>query len=462
MRKFILIALMALCPLSSALSQITLESFSDALKIAVTNDIDGALQSQSAQEELRLSKRNVGGFFPVLDFALTDGARVQKGKDDTKNKTIEFGLTQKIFNGGKTFLEWRMQKEKSFYNFLSAQKERENFKDEFLRLYYNTLLLTLKSCVLDKNVENAARIVDAAALEKEQGMITNAGYLETLLQFKKMELEAKVAGDELEKSAQELKRAMGLSRSQKVVLKETEIFEKALDRYQLLEGLEEKKISLCQGAIKNSVDLKLASAELAWAKKMRSMQKRFMLPSVSIRGGVAFSGRNYPLTSPVYSMKVILSFDDNPWLKTSVSRQAGFSNGKLESLSDSISGQALADTSYFGRLRLNKIDIARKKLGVENAKKRIDDSVWDLLKRIEQSQESFLLTMESVRIKELKLALSAIELEQGRIKKSDYLEEMGELSKQKIQALSLLKERDYMAKQLETMSKIDLRKKEEI
>ena len=134
----------------------------------------------------------------------------------------------------------------------------------------------------------------------------------------------------------------------------------------------------------------------------------------------------------------------------------------MESLSDSISGQALADTSYFGRLRLNKIDIARKKLGVENAKKRIDDSVWDLLKRIEQSQESFLLTMESVRIKELKLALSAIELEQGRIKKSDYLEEMGELSKQKIQALSLLKERDYMAKQLETMSKIDLRKKEEI
>ena len=47
------------------------------------------------------------------------------------------------------------------------------------------------------------------------------------------------------------------------------------------------------------------------------------------------------------------------------------------------------------------------------------------------------------------MLLSKISLEEGRIKKSDFLEEMNECAKQKIQCFSLLKERDYWTKELE-------------
>ena len=186
------------------------------------------------------------------------------------------------------------------------------------------------------------------------------------------------------------------------------------------------------------------------------MQKRFMIPSVSVRGGLSFSGRNYPLSSPTYSIKVILGFDDNPWLATSISRQNMFNKGKMNSISDGISGQTKANTIYFSQMRLNKIEIEQKKLGVEKVKKQIERDVLEIIRKIERAQENFLLNLENVEIKEQKVFLSKLQLEQGSIKKSDYLEEMNECAKQKIQCLSFLKERDYWTKELEAMAALKL------
>ena len=128
----------------------------------------------------------------------------------------------------------------------------------------------------------------------------------------------------------------------------------------------------------------------------------------------------------------------------------------MNSISNSISGQGILNTSYFSQMRLNKIEIAQKKLGVEQTKKAVEENVMELIKKIENAQENFLLNLESAKIKEQKLALSMLLLEQGRKKKSDCIEEMNECAKQKIQCLVLLKERDYLAKELESMAALKL------
>ncbi|MBO7123515.1 MAG: TolC family protein [Treponema sp.] len=459
LKKIFFLALSAALA-GQAFCQIELRSADDALKIAEANDVERSLQKQSAQESVRLAKKNIGGFLPSIDFSLTDAAKAQKDSDDSKNKTIEFGVTQKIFNGGKTILEWKMQREKSFYQFLNVKKSDEKFKNELTQCYYNVLLQKLKSRLLQKNCQNAELIVFAADLEASEGMITQTEYLETLLQYRQMELEAKKALDEFEEQERALKRMMNIDRGQQLALYETETFEKALDNCSLINDLEKKRPACCQSAVQNSVDIKMAAAELNWAQKVRSMQKRFFLPSVSVRGGVSFSGRNYPLTSPNYSLKVILAFEDNPWIKASVSRQHGFSKGKLVSMADSISDQTEANTIYFSQMRLNKIEIAQKRFGVEKAKKQIEDNIYEIIKKIETAQENFILSRESVKIKEEKLLMSKISLEQGRIKKSDFLEEMNECAKQKIQCFSLLKERDYWSKELEAAASLKVLEEE--
>lgn len=431
--------------------QIELRNVSDAIKIALANDVEHSLQRQSAEESLRIAKKNIGPFLPVLDFTITDAARAQKDVDDSKNKSIEVGLTQKIFNGGKSLLEWQMQKEQSFYQFLDAQKNYETFQIEIIKSYYNALLLKLKSQLLKKNADNAQVYLILAELEENEGMITKTDYLKTLLEYKKMEFEANAAQDECKNAETALKNLMNLDRGHALVLSESECFEAALTDFVALENLTDKSMEYKQSAVQNSLNIKLSRAELNWAKKLRSIQKRIFIPSVSVRGSVAFSGRNYPLTSPTYSVSLVLSFEDNPWINASISRQNAFNKGKLNSLSDTVSGKGMFNSIYFNQLKLSKIELSKKKVGYEKTKKQIEENVIDRIQKIEQVQKSFLLGLENVKIKEQKLLLSKLQLEQGKIKKSDYLEEMNECAKEKIQCLSLLKDRDYLIKELETI-----------
>lgn len=431
--------------------QIELRNVSDAIKIALANDVEHSLQRQSAEESLRIAKKNIGPFLPVLDFTITDAARAQKDVDDSKNKSIEVGLTQKIFNGGKSLLEWQMQKEQSFYQFLDAQKNYETFQIEIIKSYYNALLLKLKSQLLKKNADNAQVYLILAELEESEGMITKTDYLKTLLEYKKMEFEANAAQDECKNAETALKNLMNLDRGHALVLSESECFEAALTDFVALENLTDKSMEYKQSAVQNSLNIKLSRAELNWAKKLRSIQKRIFIPSVSVRGSVAFSGRNYPLTSPTYSVSLVLSFEDNPWINASISRQHAFNKGKLNSLSDTVSGKGMFNSIYFNQLKLSKIELSQKKVGYEKTKKQIEENVIDRIQKIEQVQKSFLLGLENVKIKEQKLLLSKLQLEQGKIKKSDYLEEMNECAKEKIQCLSLLKDRDYLIKELETI-----------
>lgn len=431
--------------------QIELRNVSDAIKIALANDVEHSLQRQSAEESLRIAKKNIGPFLPVLDFTITDAARAQKDVDDSKNKSIEVGLTQKIFNGGKSLLEWQMQKEQSFYQFLDAQKNYETFQIEIIKSYYNALLLKLKSQLLKKNADNAQVYLILAELEESEGMITKTDYLKTLLEYKKMEFEANAAQDECKNAETALKNLMNLDRGHALVLSESECFEAALTDFVALENLTDKSMEYKQSAVQNSLNIKISRAELNWAKKLRSIQKRIFIPSVSVRGSVAFSGRNYPLTSPTYSVSLVLSFEDNPWINASISRQHAFNKGRLNSLSDTVSGKGMFNGIYFNQLKLSKIELSQKKVGYEKTKKQIEENVIDRIQKIEQVQKSFLLGLENVKIKEQKLLLSKLQLEQGKIKKSDYLEEMNECAKEKIQCLSLLKDRDYLIKELETI-----------
>ena len=125
-----------------------------------------------------------------------------------------------------------------------------------------------------------------------------------------MEFEANAAQDECKNAETALKNLMNLDRGHALVLSESECFEAALTDFVALENLTDKSMEYKQSAVQNSLNIKLSRAELNWAKKLRSIQKRIFIPSVSVRGSVAFSGRNYPLTSPTYSVSLVLSFED--------------------------------------------------------------------------------------------------------------------------------------------------------
>ena len=454
MRKLpLLLAVLALAAVRSPalFADIVLRSADDALKIAAANDKEFKILRQGAQEEVRLAKRSLTPFLPEFDFSISDSAYAKPADGDYKKKSLELGVTQKIFNGGKSLLEYKMQREKSLYNFLEVQKEEERQKNKIVQDYYAALLAKLKADVLRGALENAGDILLIAELEDAQGMISKTEILESRIRYGQIKAKAKAARDEFLDLSRALSQSLGLDARAALTFEqgaEEALLQNALGA----QGLRERFLELSQKAVESSVDLKKARAQAEWEKKRRSLQARCFLPSVSVRAGISFDGRDYPLTEPSYSFKVILGFDNNPWLPASVSRSAGVQGGGLVSVSDSISAKGILNTSWTSQMRLLKINVEKSRLDAEKVRREIESKVFRLVQSVESAQENALLIFETTRLKEQKLALLKIQLEQGRTTQTAYLEELSQCAEQKIECLKTAVDAAALIKELEALS----------
>lgn len=451
MRKRILpCALFLLCRICAA--QLYLRSAEDALKIARANDLEGALNLRGAQEGVRMAKMAVTPFLPQLDFTLADSASAERRTGDYKQKTVDFGITQKIFNGGKSLLEYKMQREKSVYDFYEAKEAQEKKAAEVTKAYYDALLARLKADVLAEAARNAEELLEIARLEKQVGFISDTDFLESQIRCKKMRAQATNALNAFHESSRALNVLMNLDFSQALIFGEA-LEDKACGPDVLCaQSLIERTDEITTLAKKNNVELKKARAGISWAKNQRSMQKRAFLPSVSVRAGASLNGRSWPLTEPSYSFKLILGFDNNPWLPTSVSRNSTVKDGGLVGVTDSISGKGTFDANYFGRLKMGKINLEKSKLEADKKKREIECKVFNIIRGLENLEKSAEVNYETLALKERKLALSKIQLEEGNITRSDYLDELNGLATEKINFLKAKIERDLLLKELETLA----------
>lgn len=434
---------------SRAFAQITLRSADDALALAAANDREGELMKKAALEEVRLAKLSLAPFLPEFDFSISDTGSAEKGAGDYKQKTLEAGVTQKIFNGGKSLLEYNMKKERGYYNFLEVQKSQESKKNKIEAAYYAALLAMLKSEVYADAARVAEKVLRFAEIEEEEGLTSKTELLESRIKFMDIQGRKKSADDDFFSKCRNLNELLGIDARQKLDFAQN--FDIALDdggRPELSFCLQE----LWQKAVEKNVDLKKAGAEARWAKKKLALERRAFLPSVSVRAGFAFSGRSYPLTEPSYSIKVILGFDNNPWLPMSLSKKAGIKKGALNSIADSLSGKAVLNTSWFSQMKLAKLSVEQSGLDAQKVRREIEGKVFSLAKGVENADKSARLNFETMRLKEQRLALCEIQLEQGEIKATDCLEAVNELAAQKIKFLEALTERDSMAKELEAMT----------
>ena len=445
-RKLLFAAALFACP--ALFCQIVLKSVDDALAVAAANDRQGQVKLQTALEQSRFAKLSITPFMPELDFAISDSATVDKTSGDYKQKSIEAGVTQKIFCGGKNLLQYKMQREKSLYDFLQVQKELEAQTNSVRSAYYAALLAKMKRDVFLEAVKSAQDVLLFAELEEAQGMLSKSELLESQIKFMEMQAKQKAAQDEFESRSRDLNGLLGIDARKKIEFEQGDFFCEQGARPSLAPRLQE----LGQKALECSVDLKKARAEARWAKKRLALERRALLPSVAVRAGVSFNGRDFPLTEPSYSFKVILGFDNNPWLPMTLSKSVGAKNGALNSTSGSLSGKAIVNANWFSQTRLSKLGIEEAKLGAQSVERQIQNKVFELVQSIESADQSARLNMETLKLKELRLLLCQIELEQGQIKMTDYLEAVNERAAQKIKCLEAIASRDALEKELEAFA----------
>ena len=451
--KILFCSLAAICAAASPslFGQVFLQSADDAARIALSNDREGALRRKEAKEEMRLAKSSVGSFLPEFDFSFSNSAYSDIESGGWKKKTLEVGVTQKIFNGGRSVSEWKIQKEKSLYNFLEVQKSQDELKKKAFQAYHQALVAKLKADLLRGAAETAQEVFLVAELEEAQGLISTTEFLESAIRYKEIKAKAKMARDEFFDLSRSLCELMNVRADMELVFAEADcdaFFEKPYEPEKFLE----RARGISRLAAENSLDLKRAKAEFNWAKKRKSLQARAFLPSVSLRAGLSASGSGYPLDGPSYSLKVILGFDNNPWLPVSASKSAGVQDGELVSVADAITGKGIINTSWPSQMRLLKIAIEKCRMDIDSVEKAIESAVFKLARQIDSAQEAAALSFETAKLKEQKLLVCKIQLEQGEIKKTDYLEALDESAAEKINCVQNAAAAASLKKELEILA----------
>lgn len=449
-RSALLLAALFLAP-RGIQPDVYIENYDAALKIARANNREAELKEKYSAGLVSIARKSVGPFLPSLDFSWTESAAVEPAVQDSKIKRIGAGITQKIYDGGKSALEYKMRKTDAELNFLAFKKEAEDFECALLSAYYTALLDRTRISVKKKALENARKILSLALIEFEQNMITEADFLETGISVKKIENELEALNEQARKSRLNLSDLMGVRMTEKIFFNE---------ELSLLDGSGTQEIDFSDGQIKllkqravqKSIELKRLNSEIDFARKERSLQKRLFLPSISFNGGVAFSGRNYPLTSPSWTMKVIVGFENNPWLPGKISGAWDYKHGRLSGQTNAAEFSGIVNTTFFDTLRQSKIELEQKCLGRDKLLVQIQNDVDAAVESIRRARSSIALGEETLRLMEKRLLFSEIRLREGLITNNDYIEEENEIAAQRIQNAENCAELLFIQKKLKIMT----------
>ena len=103
-------------------------------------------------------------------------------------------------------------------------------------------------------------------------------------------------------------------------------------------------------------------------------------------------------------------------------------------------------------MRLLKIGVEKSRLDAEKVQREIEGKVFRLVQGVESARENALLLLETAKLKEQKLGLMKIQLEQGSVTKTDYLENLSDCAAQKINCAKGMVEAALLIKELEALS----------
>ena len=163
--------------------------------------------------------------------------------------------------------------------------------------------------------------------------------------------------------------------------------------------------------------------------------KNWFLPTISLEGGLSFSGTNFPLTEPSYNLKFNFSFSDNPLLPTDINKSLSLKNQKLNNITDNASFTLLPSSTYLTTLKQNKISLLQLKLQYENTINQLYDTISDTIYSLDDLLHSIIIQEKTINLQKKKIEVSKAELKSGNIKRVDYLEDLINLASYKIQLL---------------------------
>lgn len=409
-------------------AQLVFTSSQEAVDFAVTNSKSYSLQRLSLEASAQASQLNITAFLPRIDLAWTEDDSVKIGANDTRARSVKAGITQKLFDGGKSKANYEMNKMASYFSLKTYETELNAYRAKVIDSYYSIVQLQQQLLIEEQLEENARDQLEIMAKEAELGLVLENDYLEYLISFRKIQDERKQYVRELRTRMRTFAVLIGLDPECKLTINDNlEIIEEKNYAY-----LENHVESLWKHQKNLNPALKKEQAAYYYAKQQYSQSNRAFLPSVSVNGGLSFSGTQYPLNNPSYTLKFIFSFDNNPLFPLTVENGYGFDGKRLESVNNGASVTVVPQLDYFVSKRAGLLSLNSKKQSLEDVENALYEQLFQLISAHDDCIDTILRTRETLELQQRRIEVSKGQVEKGLMKKIDYLNVLQQLAQQKI------------------------------
>ena len=421
----------------SLFCQVVVTSGQDAIAIALQNSREQQYQQMMAQEQMRNARLSVKDFLPQLGVSYSESDAVNVGRADSRSKSLQFSVSQLVFDGGQAWNQYQLDKIGSLFNYEASLQSLEEFKGGILDGYQG-IVMQQKVVDIKKRLKEAgfARLA-VLAKELELGLAREIDYLDYLISCRKLEQEEELAQEALEIQVESFRQSLGLAYGTRLIVenhgeKRDEAGE--LEKIYPVFPHFEKILAL---TVSYSPAVRQQKLEYEASVQQKKLASKWFVPNISLEGSMSLSGREFPLREPDFSLRIKVSFDRNTLFPISNTTSMGFNQQRLRSLGNAASGNLNPQLNYFSQKRLNSIALLQKQLFLETSEEKLRDSLRELLLNFDNSYENYLFSKESLGIQQKKVEINWQKLENGAVTEMDYLQSLIELSSMEIQLVEL-------------------------
>jgi outer membrane protein TolC len=427
---------------------IVFRSADEAADFAVRNSAVLSFQRRKVIENMKIAKYAVEEYLPSFDISFSETDTTNMLAADTRTRSIQANVTQKLFDGGKRRLEYDLKRISAQFDYNDYESSLRQFRQNITVQYYQ-YLRQVKTIAIQEELFDLAR-TQLAILEKEVslGITLETDYLEYYISFINIENEKEQGKRDLRNIERKFKIALELG--------EEAVFSIEDDAYRAVEYFYYEPYSAyIWNLVKNSGgEIKKQSLSLQYEKKQLDYSERWYMPTVSLQGGITFSGSGYPLTEPKYSLRLMFDFSNNPLFPLGISGSYGFDKDRLYNVSNSSNVPLSLQPAYFRQRRLAGISMTQSAIQLAASEKELQSSVYDAVIAHDNALRSADTAERTIALLARRLEFSERELANGTKKHIDYLEELLDAARVKISLLEYQTQALTVEQNIEILSRI--------
>ena len=424
--------LIIFCLHTFVFSQIQIYSPFDAIKIGIENSQELKLLTEKALNEKKISKYSVSDFFPIIFFGLSQTDSLKINSNDIMNKSVQIGLTQTIYNGGRTSIAYEMQKINSEYENLSVEVKCKNFMIEILKTYFNYLILERKMKIKIDLLDNVKKEFEICKKEFELGLCLEIDLIENEIQLINIEQEVNQIKQELETSFRIFKRILCLENENKIIIASGNDFSVSEEVFMI--DYADKIINL---ALNTNIDIKKSKCEIDLLKKQYRYNNLKFFPQTSLETNISFSGKEYPLTNPDFSIKLKFNFDNFPFVSSSFVSDTISNFRGTNNQNNNMNASINADFTYFLREHVTKLDLESSEINLTNQINELKENLIQQIEKHDNYLRNISQFQKKISLNEKKLEILFEEVKRGEKNRIDYLNALIQSSEDIVSLINL-------------------------